>query len=583
MSDSLIIPDDVSACQALIGELAQTVQEQRQTITKLNQENSELHLTINELLQQAYRKRRERYVENPNQLKIDFGDTDEAADAADGLAEAIEQAEVIVAEYKRRQQGAKKPRQEQLPDHLPRYEVEAKVPAEAKHCEQHGERKLIGYDRTETLEFEPPKLKVRVTLYPKYVCEDEPSCGVSQPERLPGLVEGNRYDTSIAAEIITGKCGYHLPIYRQQDYFAGSGWIPDRSTLLNIQRAAAELVKPFVYYLRGEVLADGLLGTDDTRVTLLLPPEIPEAKAGDAKSQRIHEVFREARAAGKPSVSGRMWAYRSLLLPLNVFDFTVSRHRDGPDEFLVNSHFTGTVIGDCYSGYEGLTLRSNARIRRAACNTHARRKVYDARENYPLLSGQLLAMYRQLYDVEDRSRELTFADRQALREAEARPIWERMGELLSGKAASQVLPKDKFAGALNYLRNQWDALTLYLSDGRLPIDNNEVEQLMKQVAIGRKNWLFIGSVAAGERAADLLTLVSSAVRNDLDVWAYVKDVLDCLVAGSTDYAALRPDRWAGEHPEHIRQYRTRERRDRADATRVRRARRRLLGVSGKSD
>jgi hypothetical protein len=442
MSDSLIIPDDVSACQALIGELAQTVQEQRQTITKLNQENSELHLTINELLQQAYRKRRERYVENPNQLKIDFGDTDEAADAADGLAEAIEQAEVIVAEYKRRQQGAKKPRQEQLPDHLPRYEVEAKVPAEAKHCEQHGERKLIGYDRTETLEFEPPKLKVRVTLYPKYVCEDEPSCGVSQPERLPGLVEGNRYDTSIAA---------------------------------------------------------------------------------------------------------------------------------------------GTVIGDCYSGYEGLTLRSNARIRRAACNTHARRKVYDARENYPLLSGQLLAMYRQLYDVEDRSRELTFADRQALREAEARPIWERMGELLSGKAASQVLPKDKFAGALNYLRNQWDALTLYLSDGRLPIDNNEVEQLMKQVAIGRKNGLFIGSVAAGERAADLLTLVSSAVRNDLDVWAYVKDVLDCLVAGSTDYAALRPDRWAGEHPEHIRQYRTRERRDRADAKRVRRARRRLLGVSGKSD
>jgi hypothetical protein len=351
---------------------------------------------------------------------------------------------------------------------------------------------------------------------------------------------------------------------------------------LNIQTAAAELVQPFVNYLRDEVLASGLLGTDDTRVTLLLPPELPEAKPDDPKSQRIHEVFREARSAGKPSVSGRMWAYRSLLLPINVFDFTVSRHRDGPDAFLVASHFTGTVIGDCYSGYQGLTLRSDSRIRRAACNAHARRKVFDARENYPLLSSQLLAMYQQLYDIEDRAREMSFADRQALRDGEARPVWQRIGQLLGSDAASKVVPKDKFAEALNYLRNHWDTLTLYLGDGRVPIDNNEVEQLMKQVAIGRKNWLFIGSVAAGERAADLLTLVSSAVRNDLDVWAYVKDVLDQLLAGKTDYASLRPDRWARENPEHIRTYRTEERRDRVDAKRVRRARRRLTRTSSKS-
>jgi transposase len=104
--------------------------------------------------------------------------------------------------------------------------------------------------------------------------------------------------------------------------------------------------------------------------------------------------------------------------------------------------------------------------------------------------------------------------------------------------------------------------------------NDETEQLMKQVAIGRKNWLFLGSVAAGERMADLLTLVSSALRNDLDVWAYVKEVLDRLLAGSTDYASLRPDRWATSHPEHIRTYRTDERRDRAAAQHSRRARRR---------
>ena len=98
---------------------------------------------------------------------------------------------------------------------------------------------------------------------------------------------------------------------------------------------------------------------------------------------------------------------------------------------------------------------------------------------------------------------------------------------------------------------------------------------MKQVAIGRKNWLFLGSVAAGERMADLLTLVSSAV-NDLDVWAYVKDVLDRLLTGSTDYASLRPDRWAASHPEHIRVYRADERRDRAAAQHDRRARRRAV-------
>jgi hypothetical protein len=127
---------------------------------------------------------------------------------------------------------------------------------------------------------------------------------------------------------------------------------------------------------------------------------------------------------------------------------------------------------------------------------------------------------------------------------------------------------------VNYLHNHWDALRFYLTDPRVPIDNNESEQLMKQVALGRKNWLFAGSVAAGERAADFFSLVSSALRNDLDVWAYVKDVLDQLLSGSTDYASLRPDIWKTAHPEAIRTYREEERRDRADRTQRRRAARR---------
>jgi hypothetical protein len=123
-------------------------------------------------------------------------------------------------------------------------------------------------------------------------------------------------------------------------------------------------------------------------------------------------------------------------------------------------------------------------------------------------------------------------------------------------------------------RNQFEHLLEYLDDGLMPIDNNETEQLMKQVALGRKNWMFIGSVDAGYRAADLMTLVSSAVRNDLDVFAYIKDVLDRLLASDADYNALRPDVWKQSHPEAIRVYRVEERLARADAKTVKRARRR---------
>ncbi len=293
----------------------------------------------------------------------------------------------------------------------------------------------------------------------------------------------------------TGKYGYHLPIYRQQDYFAGSGWTPSRSTLLNLLVASAFVIRPLCEHLRRVVLTSGLLGTDDTRVTLLLPKNLPDPKAGDLKSLRVHEVFSEAVAAGKPSVSGRMWAYRGITVLLNVFDFTVSRHRDGPDAFLEN--FSGKLMADCYSGDQQIELRSRGEIQRAACAAHARRKVFDARENYPLESSLLLGQFQQLYDIEDRAKTFSADERLTLRQREATPVWQSMREWLDSDAAARVLPKSNLGGALRYLRNHWEPLRMYLSDGLLPIDNNDVEQLMKQIALGRKNWLFIGSIAAG--------------------------------------------------------------------------------------
>lgn len=570
-SNATTVPQDLTACQALIEQQALTIQELQHKQEELEQEKEELQLAFAELLQRAFQKRSERYLADPNQLKLDFPDSEEAADAAEGLADAVEEAEQTIAEHKRRRRR-RKPRSEKLPDHLPRYEVEAEVPDEVKSCPTHGPRKLIGYDTTETLELGRLELRVRVTKYPKFICEDDQQCGVASPERPTGLVEGNRYDTSVAAEVITGKYGYHMPVYRQQDYFAGSGWIPARSTLLNLLVASAFVIRPLVEHFKQAVLGSGILGTDDTRVTLLLPKDIPKPVPGDAKSVRIHEVFSQAIRAKKPSVSARMWAYRSMTIPLNVFDFTISRHRDGPDLFL--AEFAGKLMADCYSGYQGIELRSGGAIQRAACVTHARRKVFQSREGYPQESSVLLGKFQQLYDIEERAKTLSAAERLALRQDEAKPVWESMAAWLASDAAAAVLPKSKFGQALGYLRNHWDPLRVYLSDPVLPIDNNDVEQLMKQVAVGRKNWLFVGSIAAGERAADFLTLVSSAVRNDLDVWAYIKDVLDQLLAGCTDYEPLRPDVWKLSHPESIRTYRTEERRDRADRKQRRRTRRR---------
>jgi transposase len=169
-------------------------------------------------------------------------------------------------------------------------------------------------------------------------------------------------------------------------------------------------------------------------------------------------------------------------------------------------------------------------------------------------------MFQQLYDIEDRAKSLSAADRQGLRQEESKPIWERMREYIHGDAVHDVLPKDSFGQALTYLRNQFDPLLVYFDDGLM-------------VAIGRKNWLFIGDVEPGYRAADLLSLVISAVRNDLDVFVYVKDVLDQLLAGESDYHALRPDVWKESHPEAVRVYRAEERAARADAKVTKRARR----------
>lgn len=306
-------------------------------IEQLEQKNKELEAAYTKLWQERFGHRSERYLADPDQLRLDFGDTDEAADAAAGLSEAAEEANLIPAHTRRK---PRKKRDESLPEHLPRRQEIAEVPDDLKHCPAHGERTLLPesmWDRTEKLIYHPPVLEVLVTLFPKFSCPADPQCGIASPERSTGIVEGDKYDTSRppasmpavpAAQVITGKFGYHLPIYRQQDYFAGSGWSPGRSTLLNILTGCYFIIEPLLAYFKRTVQSDPVVGCDDTSVTLLYPKTLPQFDLDDPKQRRIHEVFTEARNENKPSVRAKMWAYRGATIPLNVFDFTVSRgHR----------------------------------------------------------------------------------------------------------------------------------------------------------------------------------------------------------------------------------------------------------------
>lgn len=288
---------------ALLGEQSDTIRRQEARLEAQQ-------LEINRLIQQAFGRRSERYLESPQQLQRDFGGGPEVIDAADGLQQAVEEkqrddeASITVPEHQRKK---RKTLGESLPDDVPRIEVVVDVPEEDRHCDTHGDKTLIGYDITETLVYTPPQLEVHVTKYARYACPNQPECGVIQAERPLSLIEGNRYDSSIAAEIITAKYGYHLPLYRQQDQFAGSGWVPARSTLLNIQTASAELVRPLIEFFADEVRRDSVIGTDDTGVTLLLPATLPEVDAADVRSLRIHEVLSAALAEDRKHVKAKMW------------------------------------------------------------------------------------------------------------------------------------------------------------------------------------------------------------------------------------------------------------------------------------
>ena len=320
-------------------ELAQD----KDIIKQLAAKVEELKKDYLKLWEERFAAKSERYIADPDQLRIDFGDTPESSDAADGLAEAAEEADLIPAHTRRKP----KKKTHAFPAHFPRTEEVIDVAEAQKTCPDPGQKQLLPetmWDVREKLVMIPAKFEVHVRKYKKYACSGEPACGIASAERPTGIVEGDKYDTSVAAQIITHKFAYHLPLYRLQDVFAGSGWTPSRSLMLNILTNCHFILEPLLAYFKQTLLRDRIIACDDTGVTLLYPKVLPEFDLTNLKQKRASEVFTAALKKNKPSINAKMWAYRGARVKLNVFDFTVSRHRDGPDLFYDN--YSGTILGD---------------------------------------------------------------------------------------------------------------------------------------------------------------------------------------------------------------------------------------------
>jgi transposase len=345
---------------------------------------------------------------------------------------------------------------------------------------------------------------------------------IAAPKPPPPLAKGLP-GAGLLAYVIVSKYFDHLPLYRLETILARQGLRVPRSTLCDWMAASAKALEPLYDTMVSQVLQSAWLHTDDT------------------------PVKNQGHAPGTTALS-RFWIYwgdRSH--PYNVFDFTINRKRDGPQTFLADFH--GYLQADAFSGYDALYLPSpradRAPILEVACHAHARRKFHEARGSDVLRSHQALAYYRQLYELERAATlaELDDDQRWRMRQDFAVPILNSMHTWLE-EQREQVLPKSPMTEAIGYALNNWTALMRYTEAGFLAIDNNVAEREMKRIAIGRKNWLFVGSDQGGRTAAILFSFTSTCHRLGVEPWAYLQDVLTRLPTLPAERRAeLLPDRW----------------------------------------
>ena len=386
-----------------------------------------------------------------------------------------------------------------LPEHLPR---EAKVHEPACNCPDCGAAmRRIGEDVSELLDYVPGRFKVIRHVRPKLAC---PACErIVQVEAPSRPIARSFAGPGLLAHILTAKYSDHLPLYRQAQIYAREGVELDRSTMAEWVGGCTQLIEPLTAALGRYVFAAEKLHADDTPVPVLDPGR------GKTKTGRLWTYVRDDRPAASEQS------------PAVLFRYAPDRRGEHPKEHL--KPFTGILQADAYAGFGHLY---GERIREAACWAHARRTFYELHEaNQSPVAAEALERIGALYAIEAEIRGRPPDERIAIRQARAGPLLESLREWLRHTLA-RVSKKSELAKAISYILSRWTALTRYRDDGRIEIDNNAAERSLRAVALGRKNYLFCGSDAGGERAAAIYSLIGTAKLNDLDPEAYLRYVLE---------------------------------------------------------
>jgi transposase len=480
-----ILPDldtlDTEALKAL-------VREQHTQLLSHEAEITHLKLLLAKLQRQQFGRKSERVERQIEQLEQRLEDLETS------------QAERLSAQKPETVASPRRPVRKPLPAHLPR-ETKVYTPPEETCPSCGGALRPLGEDVSEVLEYLPARFQVIRHVRPKLSCS---GCQhIVQAPAPSRPLERGLAGPGLLAHVLTAKYCDHAPLYRQSEMYARSGVELERSTLADWVGGASRLLAPLVEALRRYVMAAGKLHADDTPVPVLAPGQ------GQTKTGRLWTYVRDDRPAGDPAA------------PAVWFAYSPDRKGEHPQRHLET--FRGTLQADAYAGFN--QLYQSGRIQEAACWAHVRRKLYDlAQAHASPLATEAVKRIGELYEIEREIRGRLPEARQALRQARARPILQALHTWLE-VSYGQLSRKSDVAQAMHYALSRWTALTRYCEDGRIEMDNNAAERALRVVALGRKNFLFAGSDAGGERAATLYSLLGTAKLNGVEPEAYLREVL----------------------------------------------------------
>jgi len=404
--------------------------------------------------------------------------------------------EQITYTRNKRDKKKKQPLRLELSAHLPRKEevIEPEsIPENAKK---------IGEAVTEILEYEPSQIYVRRIVRPKYIVsanDEQTQIAIADLPTLP-IPKGNA-GAGILSHILIGKFVDHLPFYRQKQIFKRQGVVIAESTINGWFNATTTLLGPLYDTLKKKLLSAGYIMADETPL-----PVLTKDKPG-----ATHK--------------GYHWVYYDPVNKLVLFDYQKTRSREGPDRMLES--YTGYLQTDGYVAYTNLKNQKNITL--LACLAHARRKFEHAKDNDPQRAGEALLLFQKLYDIERIAREENFDfDRiKELRQQQALPVLREMETWLN-ENIYQTLPQSAIGQAIAYTLKLWPRLARYIEDGRFQIDNNLIENSIRPVALGRKNYLFAGSHHAAQQAAIIYSLLATCKINNVEPFGWLKHTLNVI-------------------------------------------------------